>query len=173
MLSKNLAMALVLGTTAVCVAQTPSTVSEKAVKHYRLTFVITDAQGKSVPQSFLLDVPVAPGRTGISKISMVSGMNGDAQTIVQQTLECSNVHSSATGLAMDIAMESDREAPAVAGVSARHQHGVFQRKVDLVLGKPTVVTNQMHVIPLGKMDPATAAAILPPAPQITVTAVEL
>lgn len=173
MFSKNLAIAFILGTAVACVAQSPSTASENGAKHYYLTIVLTGAQGEAASQSFSLDVPVAPGHSGTAKVSTASGMSGAPQTAVQYTLECSNVHASATGLAMDIAMTSDREAPAVAGLSARHQHGEFQRKVDLVLGRATVVTNQMHVIPLGKTDPATAAATLPPAPQVTVTAVEL
>ena len=43
------------------------------------------------------------------------------------------------------------------------------RQVDLVLDKPTVVTNEMHLMPPGKTDLATARAMAPTAPQIIVT----
>lgn len=173
-MSKNLLLAYVLAITSAGMAQTPSNAVQVGVKHYRLTFVVTTGQNSAVEQSFTLDVPVSPGGSGAAKIDLVSGSTGDAQSLIQQSLECSGVHPSATGLHVDIAMQSDREAPAVVGVvSARHQHGEFQRKVDLELGKPTVVTNEMHAIPLGDTDPALAAALAPPAPKITVTAVAI
>lgn len=173
-MSKNLllASASLLAITSIGMAQTPSSAPEAGVKHYRLTFVVSMSQNSAVEQSFTLDVPVSAGASGAAKVSLVSGSNGDAQSLIQQFVECSNVHPSATGLHVDIAMQSDREAPAIAGVvSARHQHGEFQRKIDLELGKPTVVTNEMHVTPLGNTDPALAAALAQPAPKITVTAV--
>ena len=173
MSTKKLAMALVLGTAAACIAQSSTNAPGKQIKHYRLTFVVANIQDKSAPQTFSLDVPVIDGRDGISRISMVSGITGDAQGGTQQTFECSGVHTSATGLAVTIAMDSDREATVSGDLPARHRHGRFQRNVDLVLGTPTVVTNEMHVIPLGNTDYATAVANLPPAPQITVTAIEL
>ena len=52
--------------------------------------------------------------------------------------------ASATGLHINMAMQSDREAPAIPGVvSSRRQHGDFQRQLDIALGTPTVVTNEM------------------------------
>ncbi len=173
MSTKKLAIAFVLGTAAACVAQTSTNAPGRQIKHYRLTFVVTGTQDRSTPQTFSLDVPVVNGQDGIARISMVSGITGDAQSGVQQTFECSGVHTSATGLAVTIAMDSEREAIVSGSLPTRHQHGRFQRNVDLILGTPTVVTNEMHVIPLGKTDYATAVANLPPAPQITVTAVEL
>ena len=171
-LSRNLLLASVLAITSIGMAQIPSTTPDAGVKHYRLTFVVSMGQNSAAEQSFTLDVPVSAGRSGAAKVGLVSGSTGDAQSLVQQFLECSDVHLSATGLHVDIAMQFDREAPAIAGVvSARHQHGEFQRKVDLELGKPTVVTNEMHLIPLGDTDPALAAAVAQPAPKITVTAV--
>ncbi len=171
-MSKKLLLASVLAITSIGMSQTPPTAPDTGVKHYRLTFVVSMGQNDATEQSFTLDVPVSTGRSGVAKLGMVSGSNGDAQSLVQQLLECSDVHASATGLHMDIAMRFDREAPAISGVvSARHQHGEFQRKVDLELGKPTVVTNEMHVTPLGDTDPAVAAAVAQPAPKITVTAV--
>lgn len=172
---KNLFLSLVLVTTSAAIAQVSFSPAPKtAVKHYRLTFTISTGQNSADEQSFTVDVPVASGQSGAAKIGLMSGSNGDAQSLIQQFLECSDVHPSATGLHVDISMQSDREAPAVEGViSARHQHGEFQRKVDLELGKPTVVTKEMHVRPLGNTDPALAAALAGPAPKITVTAVAL
>jgi hypothetical protein len=100
----------------------------------------------------------------------MSASEGDTQSVVHQALECSNVHISATGLALHIALQSDREAPAIPGiVSARHQHGEFQRNVDLQFGMPTVVTEEMHFRVLGNTDPALAERLKQPAPTITVT----
>ena len=171
---KTLFLSLVLATASAGMAQISSTAPNKAIKHYRLTFTISTGQNNAAEQSFTVDVPVASGQSGAAKIGLVSGSNGDAQSFIQQFLECSDVHPSVTGLHVDISMQSDREAPAVEGViSARHQHGEFQRKVDLELGKPTVVTKEMHIRPLGNTDPALAAALAGPAPKITVTAVAL
>ncbi|HEY0795076.1 MAG TPA: hypothetical protein VGD64_04775, partial [Acidisarcina sp.] len=115
--------------------------------------------------------PVTPGKMGAARVNLTAGSDGDAQSVVQQLIQCSNVHASGTGLALDIAMQSDREAAAVPGViSARHQHGEFQRTVDLQLGKPTRVTDEMHFRVLGNTDPALAAALEQPAQTITVTA---
>lgn len=108
---------------------------------------------------------------GGARISLISGSDGDAQPAIQQFFQCSNVHASERGLALDIAMQSDREAPAVTGViTARHQHGRFQRTVDLQFGKPTKVTDEMQFRLLGNTNPALAAALKQPAPTITVTA---
>lgn len=170
-MSKYFAVALALAVSLSVFAQTPSQNSDSGTKHYRLTFVVDSGQGESGKQSFVLDVPVTPGKMGTARVSLISGSDGDAQSVVQQLFQCSNVHASATGLALDIAMQSDREAPAVPGVIyARHQHGQFQRTVDLKLGKPTQVTEEMHFRVLGNTDPALAAALRQPAPTITVTA---
>lgn len=108
---------------------------------------------------------------GAARASITSASEGDAQSFVQELLECSNVHASATGLALHITWQSDREAPAIPGiVSARYQHGEFQRNVDLELGKPTVVTERMKLMVLGSTDPALAEKLKQPTPTITVTA---
>jgi hypothetical protein len=168
---KYFAVSLALAISSFGFGQTPSHNSDSGAKHYRLTFVVDSGQGEAGRQSFVLDVPVSPRTTGVARVSLISGSDGDAQSVVQQLFQCSNVHASATGLALDIAMQSDREAPAVPGViTARHQHGQFQRSVDLQLGKPTRVTEEMHFRLLGNTDPALAAALRQPVPTITVTA---
>jgi len=133
--------------------------------------VIDSGQGENGKQSFMLDVPVAPGKMGAAQANLKSASDGDTQSVVQELLECSNVHTSTTGLALHIALQSDREAPAIPGiVSARHQHGEFQQTVTLQIGKPTVVTEEMHFRALGNTDPALAEKLKQPAPTITVTA---
>jgi hypothetical protein len=165
------AVALALAVSSVGFAQSSAQSSDSGLKHYRLTFVVDSGQGEAGKQRFMLDVPVAPGKSGAARANLMSASEGDMQSVVQQLLECSNVHASATGLALHIALQSDREAPAIPGiVSARHQHGEFQRTVDLQLGKPTVVTEKMHFSVLGDTDPALAEKLKQPAPTVTVTA---
>jgi hypothetical protein len=170
-MSKYLALAFALAVSSAGLAQSSTQTSESAIKHYRITFVVDSGQREAATQSFVLDVPVAPGKMGAAQVSLLSGTNGDPQSIVKQLFECSDVHPTATGLALHVAMQSDREAPAIPGlVSARHQHGEFQRTVSLELGKPTVVTQEMHFRVLGNTDPALAEKLRQPAPTITVTA---
>ena len=45
--------------------------------------------------------------------------------------------------------------------------------VDIALGTPTIVTNEMVLTPLGDTNPALAAKLAPAAPKITVTAVAI
>jgi hypothetical protein len=169
-MSKHFAIALALAVASAGFAQSSVQSSGPVTKHYRLTFVV-DSGDETGKQSLVLDIPVAPGQMGAARADLVSGSDGDAQSVAQQLLECSNVHASSTGLTLHIAMQSDREAPAAPGlVSARHQHGEFQRTVDLQFGKPTVVTQEMHFRVLGNTDPELAAKLKQPAPTITVTA---
>jgi hypothetical protein len=170
-MSRYFAVALALAVSSVGFAQSSGQNSEPGVKHYRLTFVVDSGQGEAGKQSFVFDVPVAPGKMGAARANLVSGSDGDSQSVVQELFECSNIHASSAGLALHIAMQSDREAPAIPGlISARHQHGEFQRTVDLEIGRPTVVTQEMQFRVLGKTDPALAAKLKQPAPTITVTA---
>jgi hypothetical protein len=170
-MSRSLAVALAMAVSSAALAQSPAQSSEAVTKHYRLTFVVDSGQGGTGKQSFMLDVPVVPGKMGDARANLIAASEGDSQSVVQQLFECSDVHASSTGLALHIAMQSDREAPAIPGlISARHQHGEFQRTVDLLIGKPTVVTEEMHFRPLGNTDPALAAKLKHPAPTITVTA---
>lgn len=171
MFTKSFALICTLGAAAVCAAQTNSAATP--IKHYRLSFVVSYAGSSQPIQSFTIDVPVAPGHPGISAVSFASSLTGGPSP-EHSTWQCSDVKESPTGLALKIDMTSDSEAPAIPGlVSARHSHGAFQRQVDLVLNKATVVTKEMHVVPLGNTDPALAAAVARPAPQITVTATEI
>lgn len=170
-MSKYLALVFALAISTVGLAQAPTQTSDSAVKHYRLTFVVDSGQGEAGKQSFMLDVPVVPGKMAAAEASLISGSKGDPQSIFHQVFDCTDVHPTATGLALHIAMQSDREASAIPGlVSARHSHGEFQRTVDLELGKPTVVTQPLQFKGLGNTDPAVAEKLKQSAPTITVTA---
>ncbi len=173
-MSKHLIFASLLAISSTSLATVQAHVGSAEAKHYRLTVVVSLGQDSPVEQSFTLDVPVGPKGNGAAKISLVSGDSSDASSLVQQTLELSDVHTSATGLHINMAMQSDRQAPAIPGVvSSRHQHGEFQRQLDIALGTPTVVTKEMVLRPLGDTDPALAARFAAPAPKITVTAVAI
>lgn len=115
-MAKYFAVALALTISSFGFAQTPSQNTDSGTKHYRLTFVVDSGQRETGKQSFVLDVPVTPGRMGAASVNLTSGSDGDAQSVVQQLLQCGKVHVSATGLALDIAMQSDREVPAIPGV---------------------------------------------------------
>lgn len=170
---KYFAVILALAVSSMGFAQSGASAhnSHSGLKLYRLTFVVDSGQGEAGMESFTLDVPVELGKVGAARANFVSGSEGDTHSVVQQLLECSNVHASDTGLAFHIALQSDREAPAIPGIiSARRQHGEFQRTVDLQIGKPTVVTEEMHFKVLGNTDPALAEKLKQPAPTITVTA---
>ena len=168
---KYFVVVFALAVSSVGLAQSSAHNSDSGMRHYRLTFVVDSGQDGAEKQSFMLDVPVAPGKMGVARANLMSASEGDTQSVMQQALECSNVHASATGLALHIALQSDSEAPAIAGVvSARHQHGEFQRNVDLQLGMPTLVTEEMHFRVLGNTDPALAERLKQPASTITVTA---
>jgi hypothetical protein len=169
--------AFVLCTAGICAAQSTEMAMQPAQttpKHFRLTFVLTYPQGGQPSQSFVLDVPVMHDRSGMSSMSLAAGTTGQLAGSMQENLQCTDVHVSSTGLAAKIAftMHSVSSEPLPDSTEPLHRQLTFERQVDLVLGKPTPITEQMHVFPLGKENnllPNTP----PAAPQITVTAVEM
>jgi hypothetical protein len=165
---------LMLCTAGACTAQPAATAAQTTPKHFRLTFVLTYPQGQQTPQSIVLDVPVTHDRPGMSGISSAAGLTGQIQGSVQQNLQCTDVHESATGLAAKVAFSMDSVAmdPAPNSNEPLHRNLTFDREVDLVLGKPTRITEEMQIKPLRKGDEAIPSR-LPAAPQITVTAVEM
>jgi hypothetical protein len=72
-------------------------------------FTVSTGQNSTIEQSITLDVPVSDGGRDTAKISLASGTQGDAQSFVQQFLECTDVHPSATGLHVSITTQSDRK----------------------------------------------------------------
>jgi hypothetical protein len=162
----------VLCAAGVCAAQTPA--ATPSIKHFRLTFVLTYPQGQQSAQSIVLDVPVAPDHPGTSGMTSAAGITGQVDGSVQQSLQCTDVHESETGLAAAVtfAMDSVAKDPPPYSAEPLHHNLSFDRKIDLVLGKPTRITGDMQIEPLRKGDEAIPNRLAAP-PQITVTAVEM
>lgn len=165
---------LALCAAGICAAQPAVTATPSApTKHYRLTFVLTYPQDQQPPQTFVLDIPVTRERPGTSEMSVNSGLTGQLEESVAEKIQCTDVQESATGLAAQVnfAMDSVTKAPPPYSNEPLHHNLSFDRKVDLVLGKPTQITNEMRPKPLRQGDEAVPGR-LPAAPQITVTAVQ-
>lgn len=167
---------LTLCVAGICGAQPPVAVAQSAThqtKHYRLTFVLNYPNGQQPSQTLVLDVPVTHDRPGMAKSATTSGLTGQPESSVQENLQCTEVQESATGLAVKVAFSMDSWAQPLPGSTESIVHNLtFNRQVDLALGKPTRITEQLHAMPVGKNGEAPANA-LPPEPQITVTAIEL
>jgi len=165
---------LALCAVGVCAAQTAATAAHPAAKHYRLTFVLAYPDGKLPSQSFALDVPLVPGRSSVSSMTASGASTGQPGGSYQENLQCLDIHETETGLAakVDFSMDSVPLDPLPGITEPRHSQLVFERQIDVALGKPTLITNEMHRMPLKKGDEVYTNA-LPPAPQITVTATEL
>jgi hypothetical protein len=163
-----------LCTAVICTAQPPATTAQSTVKHFRFTFVVTYPQGQQPSQSFVLDVPVTRERPGTSDMSFNAGLTGQWEGSVAEKIQCTDVQESAAGLAAKVtfAMDSVTKAPPPYSSEPLHHNLAFDRKIDLVLGKPTQLSEEMHVKPLRKGD-ETIPNRLPGPPQITVTAVEM
>jgi hypothetical protein len=160
---------------AITATQTPQT----STKHFRLTFVLTypqqdQKQAQQASQVFVLDVPVMPDHPGMSGMNLASGSVGQSEGSVQQSLQCSNVRESATGLAANVsfAMDSVPSKRIPGTTEPVHSRAAFQRQVDLELGKPMQITGELHRVPLRKGDPIPSDTPSS-APQITLTATEL
>ena len=107
-------------------------------------------------------------------MSLVTGSTGKTEGSVQENLQCTDVHESDTGLAAKVSFTSDNVSlePLPGATEPLHHHLAFQQQIDLALGKPTLITKEMHRVWLKKGDEALAN-YFPEAPQITVTAVEI
>jgi hypothetical protein len=165
---------LALCAAGMCAAQPAVTATPSApTKHYRLTFVLTYPQGQP-SQSFVMDIPVTHERPGTSEMSVNSGLTGQLEGSVAQKMQCTDVQESPTGLAAQVnfAMDSVTKAPPPYSNEPLHHNLSFDRKVDLMLGTPTRITDEMQIKPLRQGDEAVPGR-LPAAPQITVTAVAM
>ncbi len=107
-------------------------------------------------------------------MNLTSGSTGQAEGSIAQSLECSDVRLSAAGLAATVAfnMDSISSEPLPGSNEPIRHHLTFERKIELELGKPTKITQEMHRIPLRKGDPLPPAE-QPGPPQISVTATEI
>lgn len=165
----------VLCTAGVCAAQTAVTATPStSTKHYRLTFVLSYPQSQQPSQSFVLDIPVTRERPGTSEMSVNSGLTGQLDGSVAQKMQCTDVRESATGVAAQVnfAMDSVTKAPPPYSSEPLHHNLTFDKKIDLVLGQPTRITDAMERKPLHPGDEALPSR-LPAAPEITVTAVAM
>ncbi len=173
-MNRVVAATLVLCTTAFCGAQSPST--STVGKHYRLTVVLANPQNKAATQSFVFDVPVSADYSGQAEMNLSSGPADQAETAVRQTLRCTGIHVSQTGLAAKVSYTMDSVSPEPMTGSTEHliSHFVFERQVDLPLAVATEVTDTKSLKPLQSLGDAQVKPVPRPAPlQITVTATEL
>jgi hypothetical protein len=164
-----LGMILVLSAAGVCGAQGTQS-NGVAAKHYRLTVVLSNPQNQESSQRFVLDVPVMPDRPGQAEMNLTTGATGHAETGPKQTLRCTDVHASETGLAANVSYTVDSVSPEPIAGSTEHliSHFVFEKQIDLPLASPTEITDVKALKPIdGSQTPR-------PAPlQITVTATAL
>lgn len=104
---------------------------------------------------------------------MASGLTEEPNSVVQETLQCTDVQKSATGLEAKVSFSMDSIGQPLPNSSEPLHHNLtFNRQIDVELGKTTRITDEMHVKPLKPGDEAYTKT-LPPAPQITVTAAAL
>lgn len=170
-------VALTLGLAVTCAAQ-PSLNNEPSAqtpsKQFRLTFMLTYPEGHHAMQSLVLEVPVGRDQPGIAKMTLSSGSMGQVEGSVAESLQCSDVHETATGLAAEVTFTMDRITPDGIGHSGEplHHQLTFERKVDLVPGKETRITEPMHRVPLRAGDPVLPDTVSGP-PQISVLVVAL
>lgn len=154
-----------------CMAPSSAATPHSTLKHFRLTFVLGYSHAELSSRSFVLDVPVKADRPGMGSISIASGLTGQVDGSVQEELQCSEVHESAAGIAANVTFTMHSvEAPLAGAAEPLHHELNFQKQIDIVLGKPTTITEEMHAVTLGK-EPRPPA--LPPVPQISVTALEI
>ncbi len=164
---------------AICAAQsTPSAAPQTAAtaRYFRLSFLLTypDAHSEAQPESQTLtvDVPVADGHPGVAAMSTLTGEAGTSQNSRAQTLKCTDVHRTLTGLAVQITFLADSVTLSTGAAEPRQGDLTFSRQVDVALRTPTTITNRLKLTYLKPGDeklgthPASA-------PQITLTVTEL
>ncbi len=175
MMKRFVTLSTLVFAAALASAQMNTIPATTATKHYRLTFVLAYPNGQR-PQSYSVDVPVAAGQPGIATITMASGSTASTQATAQQTIQCTDVHESPTGLAasVSIAMDSEPSAPLPGSSEPIHHHLQFNKKFDVALDQPTRISEQMHFMKLNKGVATEAPMPSSAAPtQIKVTATEL
>jgi hypothetical protein len=165
----------VLCTARVSAAQSTEMATQPAQttpKHFRLTFVLTYPQGGQPQQSFVLDVPVTHERSGTSSMSLAAGPTVQLKEVCRKTSSVPTcmIHRQVSQPRWPSACIACRQNRCP--IPPLHHQLTFERQVDLALGEPTPITEQMHAIPLRKENKSLPNTP-PAAPQITVTAVEM
>jgi len=101
---------------------------------------------------------------------LLSSPEGQAENAVEESLRCSNVRLTPTGVAVSVEFTADSTSGSLAGsIEPVHHHLTFNRKFEVAFGKPTPITKPMHLISLhnGNQD---EPRVIPASPQISVTA---
>jgi len=173
-MKRILSATLVLCAAGLCGAQSPST--STVAKHYRLAVVLANPQNAAATQSFVFDVPVSAGHSGQAEMNLTSGPADQAETAVRQTLKCTGVHASQSGVAAKVSYTMESVSPEPMPGSSEHlvSHFVFEKEVDLPLAVATEITDTKSLKPLQPLGDVHGEPTPRPAPlQITVTATEL
>ena len=170
---------------AFCAAQSPappfhSETASAPTRHFRLNFVLTypdsvaGSRNQHASQTLSVDVPVQSNHPSAATIATLAGEDGRPETTLQQTLKCTDVHLTSTGLAAQVTLVADSVTrPTPASLSEPIHHALtFTRKVDVALKTPTTITNEMKLTSLKPGDEKLGVHP-PPAPQITLTVTEL
>ncbi|WP_446742972.1 hypothetical protein [Silvibacterium acidisoli] len=164
------ALFLCAAATAAAYAQTSTPLQPK---HYRMVFVVSNAAESESPQTLTLDVPVSSERRGMAQTSMSSMLTEKPDSAAQETLQCTDVQESSTGLSARVAFSADSTSQArlVSGEPI-HSNLVFNKLIDVKLNTPTVITEPMRRMSLHQ-GVAVPGKDESPAPQITVTVTEI
>ncbi len=164
-----LGIILTLLAAGACAAQSPQSNTILA-KQYRLTVVLSNLENQDLIQRFVFDVPVTPDYPGEAAMNLTSGLTGPAEIGSKQSLKCTDVHASPTGLATKFSYTMDSVSPESVPGSTEHlvSHFVFEKQVDLPLASPTEITDVKALKPLDEGHTPRPAPL-----QITVTATEL
>ena len=167
------AVILMVGLVGTCGLESGAAQSaQPAPKYYRLTFVLTYPGGQP-SQSLAVDVPVTTARPGTSSINMVTG-SGQGEGSVSESIRCTEVRESPTGLAAAVAFTMEQVTTGAAAHldEPLHRQVTVNRHLDLVLGKATPIIDTSKLKLLPQMAGEESSDNKTPAPpEITVTAV--
>lgn len=166
-------ISLTLGIAAICSAQTSTPRSpsmQPAQRHVRLTFVLTYPQGTQPSQTFALDVPVSGEAPGTASMILFSSPEGQPQNAVEESLRCSDVRFTPTGVAASVEFTTSSISGSLTGSTEPvHHRLMFNKKFEVAFGKATPITQPMRLISLHNGN-QTDARIVPASPNISVTA---
>ncbi len=103
-------------------------------------------------------------------MNLSSGPTGEHENGAKQTLKCTDVHASKTGLAARVSYTMESVSPESMPGSTEHlvSRFVFEKQIELPLASPTEITD------VRSLNPINGSGTPRPAPlRITVTATEL
>lgn len=145
-----------------------------SIKHYRLTFALSDPQTTHALQTFTVEVPVSSDHRGMAEAVQTSMLAGDPDSTIKANLKFSEVHISEKGLAGDIALRVDSiRAPLPGSTEQIHHNLTFNRQIDIELNKPTRITEEPRILSLKNGTAEHGGAPPTPNSQITLTITEI